>query len=121
MPPGSRVKIIVPDVPEATRAAVDAHAEEHDLSRNQVAVAALEARYSLRPSEVVGSGFRPQENGREGPWSLEVPVKVRERLRVEAARGGFTISGLVRATLAEKFGLPVEDARRKPRRRRGEN
>jgi hypothetical protein len=119
MAPAPRVKIIIPDVTDEMRSAVEAYAQEHDLSRNQVAVSALEARYKLKPSEVDGSGYRPQENGRSGPWSLEVPVKVRDKLRMEAARG-FTISGLVRATLADLLGLPVEDARRKPRRRRGD-
>jgi len=111
VPPG-RVKILVPDVSAEMRAAVNAYAEEHDLSRNQVAVDALLARYGMDVGEGIGKGeggYRPQEWAGNGPWSLGVPPKLRAKLRAEAARRGATISGLVRVTLAEKFGLPVEE------------
>lgn len=39
---------------------------------------------------------------------MEVPIRVRTKLRQEAARKGATISGIVRATLQEKFGLVAE-------------
>lgn len=111
------MKIIVTEVPRSTRVAVDEHARRHDLSRNEVAIAALAENLRVTLGERRNGGYRPLDVEREAPWSLEVPVKVRAALRVAAARRGVTISGLVKQVLAEKFGLPVEDAKRKPKSR----
>lgn len=112
-----RCKIIVTDVPRATRVALDEHARRHDLSRNEVAIEALAEHFRLSLSDRRSGSYRPLDIDREAPWSLEVPERVRAALRVAAARKGATISGLVKQVLAEKFGLPVEDAKRKPRSR----
>lgn len=118
MSPAPRVKILILDVPVEIREAVDAEAEARDISRNRIAVEALIARYKLDPALAVveeRGGFRPQEETTDS-WSISVPPEVRVALRTEAAVTDATISGLVRATLAERYGLPVGDITRKPSR-----
>jgi hypothetical protein len=105
-----RVKIIIPDVPEETREAVDREAFERDTSRNEVAIEIL----CEQPPKTVAR-YRPLDTTREGPWSLEVPQYVRAALRIAAARKGATIQGIVRYALAEKFELPTEEPTRRPR------
>jgi hypothetical protein len=112
-----RVKILVLDVEPAMREAVEREAERVGTSRNQIAVLALADRYGIPAAAVeVASEFRPVDSFHDGPWSISVPVEIRSRIRMEAARRDGTISGIVRAALAEALGLPEEIISRKPRR-----
>lgn len=113
MPPG-RVKLLITDTSTAIKTAVDNFACETDESRNDVIGQAIAARYGLK-FIASGGGYRPGADLGPGPWSVEVPENLRRKLRVEAARRGGTISGLVRETLALKFGLPAESIERRPR------
>lgn len=112
--PRRRVKIIVPDVPEATRRALADRAEALDVSRNEAVVMILSERYRIQ-HVAGGQGYRPFNLANDGPWSLDVPEKVRAALRLDAARKGATIQGLVRNALAEALGLPLEVPTRRPR------
>lgn len=110
------MKIMVPDVSREMRAAVESAAREQGISRQHVAVVALSERYQLAVEVEAGPHTpAPAFVESSGSWSLEVPERVRRKLRLEAARRGATISGLVRETLAEKFGLPPESPSRRPR------
>ena len=110
-----RVKIIIPDVPPATRRALAVHAEQRDVSRNEAVVGILAQHYRIK-HETGSSRYRPWNLDNEGPWSLDVPEKVRSALRLDAARKGATIQGLVRNALAEALGLPPEVPMRRPRK-----
>jgi hypothetical protein len=110
-----RVKIIIPDVPEETREAVDREAFERDTSRNEVAIEILCEHLGVKQPPKTVARSRPLDTTREGPWSLEVPQYVRAALRIAAARKGATIQGIVRYALAEKFELPTEEPTRRPR------
>lgn len=110
----NRVKIIVPHVSDSLLQGIEAYAAEHNISRNHVVVEGLLDRYSLKHPDTKPP-YREHDGTRPNVLSVEVPTKIREKLRVEAARKGATISGIVRATLAEKLGLPEEDMYRRPR------
>jgi hypothetical protein len=108
-----RVQIILTGLPDETRAALAGDAEERDMSRNEVVVQAL-ADYLGVKHEPRSSRWRPVPTS-SGPVSFEVPKKIRDRLRITAARKGATMQGLVRLALAERYGLPTEAPTRKPR------
>jgi hypothetical protein len=109
-----RVKILVADAPAEMKAAVDRAASESDSSRNEIVASAIAARYGLKYVST-GSPYTPGADLSAGPWSIEVPENVRRKLRVEAARRGGTISGLIRETLALRFDLSPEPVTRRPR------
>jgi len=110
----SRCQILITEMPVAIREALSEDAQARDVSRNEAAVAVLAARYSVerQPSS---TPFRPVAVDTDGPITFDVPTKLREKLRVAAARQGATIAGLIRAALAEHYGLPVEPPTRRPR------
>lgn len=116
VPPAPKVKILVPEVSAAMKVATDEAAREQNVSRNEWIGSTIAARYGLK-YVTTGAEYRPGADLTEGPWSVDLPENVRRKLRVEAARRGGTISGLVRETLAEKLGLPVESVKRRPRSR----
>ena len=115
-----RVRIIVTHVPGSIRDAVDGYARTHGISRNQMVLETLLADYDLKPVEPSpSSSYRVPNLDREGPWSLEVIEPVRKKLRLESARKGATISGLVKGILASRFGLDPIDPSRRQRAREG--
>jgi CRP-like cAMP-binding protein len=117
MAPARRVKILV-DVTTEMRDAVERAAQSLNTSRNQIAVLALATRYGIPADKVeIDSEFREVEYVSEGPWSVSVPITIRSRIRLEAARRDGTVGGIVRAALAEMLGLPEEPISRRPRRR----
>ncbi len=97
------------------REAVDAYGRDHDLSRNEVVVGALNARYGLG-IKTTGYGHRPLDLSLSTPWSLHLPSRTRKLLRREAARRDATISGLIREAVALHLGLTGEGPKRRPRK-----
>lgn len=110
------VEIIVPQVPAELWHAIQADAQQQNLSRNEVAVAALAARYGVdrEPSPI---RFRNGEVNVARPLQLTVPARLRSKLRRAADTRNATISGLVREALAEHYGLPPQPVTRRPRTR----
>jgi hypothetical protein len=109
------VEIIVPDVPTAVWEALQADAEQRDVSRNEAAVSILAAKYGVtrEPSQV---RFRSRgELNPERPLQIVVPTKLRTKLRREAFRREATIRGLVIEALAEHYDIPFDSPQRRPR------
>lgn len=102
------------DVPPDLWRAIVADAEERRTSRTEVAVAILAKRFRVR-RDPSGAPFRRGELDVTEPLKLRVPEKLRAKLRMEAARTGGTIRGVVLATLAAEYGLPVPSTGRQPR------
>lgn len=96
------------------KVAADEAAQGENMSRNEWIGSKLAARYGLRFVQS-GTPYQPRSDLTAGPWSIDLPVNVRAKLRLEAARRGGTISGVVRETLAGVLGLPEESVERRPR------
>lgn len=110
-----RVQIILTEMPLEQRQALAADAERRDISRNEALVSLLCEAYNVK-YEPARSSFRPVDDGeQEKPITFEVPKKVRDKIRVAAARKNATMAGLVRVAVAEHYDLPVESPARKPR------
>lgn len=101
-------------VPADVWHAIVADAEEQGTSRTEVAVSILARRFRVKHSPS-GAPFRRTELDVAEPLKLRVPERLRAKIRVEAAKNGGTIRGVVVATLAEAYGLPVPGTARKPR------
>lgn len=104
----------IPDVPADVWHAIVADAEGQGTSRTEVAVAILARRFRVKRAPS-GAPFRRQELDVAEPLKLRVPDGLRDKIRIEAARTGATIRGVVVAALAEAYGLPVPNPGRKPR------
>lgn len=104
------------DVPEEIWQAIIEDAQTQGTSRTEIAVAILAERFKVR-REPSGAPFRPSDGELDvtKPLMFRVPAKLREKIRVEAARSGLTIRGVVVGTLAAKYGLPMPRTSRKPR------
>lgn len=102
------------DVPADVWRAVVEDAERQGTSRTEVAVAILARRFRVRRAPS-GAPFRHKDLDVTEPLKLRVPDGLRDKIRVEAARTGATIRGVVVATLAEAYGLPIPGTGRKPR------
>jgi hypothetical protein len=110
-----RVQIILTEMPLEQRQALAADAEERNVSRNEALVSVLCQAYNV-VYEPARSSFRPvDDTDLEKPITFEVPKKVRDKIRVSAARQNATMAGLVRLAVAQHYGLPTESPVRKPR------
>jgi predicted HicB family RNase H-like nuclease len=109
------VDLYVPDIPRRLRLALVKEARTRNVSVNEVAASILADAYNVQrsPSNVSYVPLTSQA----GRMVFRVPVAVRTKIRVHAARQGVTISGLVKVTLANALGVPPPDAKRKPRSR----
>lgn len=96
------------------KVATDEAARGENMARNDWISSTLAAHYGLKYVQT-GAAYRDGADLEDGPWSVDVPENVRRKLRLEAARRGGTISGVVREALAEKLGLPEESVERRPR------
>ena len=105
----------IPDVPAELWHAIVADAEAQGTSRTEVAVAILARRFRVarKPS---GAPFRRVEIDVAEPLKLRVPERLRDKLRIQAARNGATIRGVVIAELSDEYGLPVPSMSRQGRR-----
>lgn len=108
------VQVNISEMSEAMRQALAADAEAKDVSRNEAAVEVLCSAYGIDRGVPRRSSYRPiPEN--DGPITFELPKPLRDKLRVQAARKGATMAGLIRVALAEHYELPPEEPTRKPR------
>jgi hypothetical protein len=108
------VEMHIHDVPADVWEAIVADAEEQGTSRTEVATAILARRFRVRHTPS-GAPFRRGELDVNEPLKLRVPEGLRAKIRMEAARHGATIRGVVVGTLAEEYGLPAPRTARKPR------
>lgn len=108
------VEMHIPDVPADLWEAIVADAEEQGTSRTEVAVAILARRFTVRRTPS-GAPFRRVEIDVTEPLKLRVPERLRDKIRLRAAREGATIRGVVVAELAAEYGLPVPSTARRPR------
>jgi hypothetical protein len=108
------VEMHIPDVPAELWEAIIADAEAQGTSRTEVAVAILARRFSVK-RQPSGAPFRRVEVDLADPLKLRVPVRLRDKIRLAAARQGATIRGIVVAELADEYGLPVPSTARRPR------
>lgn len=108
------VEMHIPDVPPHLWIAIENDAREQGTSRTEVAVAILARRFRVarQPS---GAPFRKVEIGRDEPLKLRVPERLRDKLRIAAARQDATIRGIVVAELSAEYGLPVPSTARRSR------
>lgn len=104
------------DVPADVWLAIIADAEAQGTSRTEVAVAILADEFKVR-REPSGAPFRSEDGELDvtKPLKMRVPIRLREKIRVRAARNGDTIRGVVVGALADRYGLPMPRTSRKPR------
>ncbi len=107
--------LLIEDVPEALRAAVEADAAERDVNRNDVICEVLADRFRVR-HEPSGYPYRP---GEATQWNLRMPAELRDAIRDHAKAATtehrkISQRGLVIATLQAKYDLPVDSPRRRP-------
>jgi hypothetical protein len=106
-----RVGIDVRKVPADIRQRVDAEAAVEGVSRNDVIVRVLSARYGV-PYEPTGYPYTP-DGGDSAQWGLRVPVMLREVIRAHALSVGGTQPGVILLALADHYGLPVQSPRKR--------
>jgi len=111
----TRVGIDVRKVPADIRQRVDAEAAVEGISRNDVIVRVLSARYGV-PYQPTGYPYTP-DGGDSDQWGLRVPVMLREVIRAHAATVGGTQPGVILLALADHYGLAVQSPRKRGVRR----
>lgn len=111
----SRVGIDVRKVPADIRQRVDAEAAVEGISRNDVIVRVLSARYGV-PYEPTGYPYTP-DGGDSDQWGLRVPVMLREVIRAHAATVDGTQPGVILLALADHYGLAPQSPRKRGVRR----
>lgn len=109
------VFLLIEDVPETLRAAVEADAAERDTNRNDVICELLAYRFKVRYTP---SGY-PYRPGEATQWNLRMPAELREAIRqhaksISTERRKISQRGLVIATLQAHYDLPVDSPRRRP-------
>jgi hypothetical protein len=107
----ARVGIDVRKVPEAIRERVEAEAAAAGISRNEVVVRVLSARYGV-PYEATRYPYT-EGDGDSDHWLLRVPRMLREVIRAHAESVNGTQPGVVLYALADHYGLPAQSPRKR--------
>lgn len=108
-----RKDIHVHQMPEETRRALIADAQEQGVSINEVASVILAETFKTKhvPS---GRGFRPGDYDSQN-MSLRVGAVLHRRIALEAAKRGGTLRGIVLEALATHYGLEPVSVKRLPK------
>lgn len=108
-----RVLILNEKLDKDLRVRLERDAKQRKMALNDCACAILCERYAI-PYEESGQAYS------KGPdrFRLKVPPELRNALAEDAGRGGGTIRGYALNILADRYGLPFTDPRRRPRRLR---
>jgi len=110
------VGILIEDVPDSLRAAVETDAQSRDMNRNDVIVEILSRRFRAA-SPLTGYPYRPSDGSTV--WNIRMSPELRDAIgqmaRTQSAQGGGRISqrGLILSTLQAHYGLPVQSPRRR--------
>lgn len=109
------VEVNLQDVPAAIRRKVAAEAKRNDMSVSYVVAKAvgMSTGNDLEPPRGKYSG-----GATHATMVVSLPEPLRRVLRMEAARKGATIRGLILAALAERYALPPIDPGRRARNTR---
>lgn len=108
----SKVLILNEELDKKLRRVLEKDAKARDITVNERAVEILAEHYGL-PYYVPDP---PRYQKTSDRFRLKVPVELRNALAEDAGRGGGTMRGYTLNILADKYGLPVSDPRRRPRR-----
>jgi len=105
------VGILVTEVPASIRAAVEADAQERNLSVNAVVVGVLASRYGVAHD---ATGYPYTETNGSDDWLVRMSPDLREAVRSHArALIGGSQRGCVLLALSEHYGLTPESPRRR--------
>ncbi len=107
-----RVLILNEEIDKKLRRKLEQDAKKRNISVNDRACEILCERYAL-PYEASGQVYAKTSDR----MRLKVPPDLRNAIAEDAARGGGTIRGYALNIMADKYGLPFTDPRRRPRRR----
>lgn len=110
-----RVGIDIRKVPTAIRERVDAETRAEDISRNDLVVRILSARYGV-PYEPSGYGKPKKDETGTDQWLIRVPRALFVEVQEHAKRVG-TQPGVVLLALEQHYGLPPSSPRKRGARR----
>lgn len=102
--------LLVEDVPEAVRAAVEADSIERDMTRNDVVIEIMARRFRV---PYTPSGY-PHRGSATTTWHLKMPRALHSAIRGSTEGTKLTARGVIIATLELHYDLPVTSPRRRP-------